>query len=73
MARVETKKQRAARTFTSFVIYELHDRKLRYQDLADFMGISKQAVSMKIRKKQWSLGDMADVCEFFGMDFTIEH
>ena len=72
MARIETQRQKQERLFTNWVIVMLNERNLRQKDLADYLGITQQAVSKKCRYLcGWSLAEMADCVEFFGEPYTV--
>lgn len=60
------------RDFSDWVRGQLSYKGLRQQDLADELGITQVAVSLKLKMKNaWSLSDMAKCCEFFGEAYTV--
>ena len=69
MARVYvTKTDRQRDRLVAYVISELKVRGLRQQDLANYMGISQQALSQKIRRKSFHFEDYVQIVNYFGAD-----
>ena len=63
-----THEERIKAGLASYVAGELKIRNLYQRDLADAMGISQQALSMKIRKRSFSFEDFVHILSFFGTD-----
>ena len=66
------KRQMEIRDFSPWVRGMLADRKLRQQDLADYLNLPQQSLSQRILgKSEWHLGEIADCCEYFGEVYTV--
>ena len=63
-----TKTDRQKDRIVAYVISELKVRGLRQQDLANYMGISQQALSNKLRRKSFSFENYVQIVNFFGAD-----
>lgn len=63
-----TKIDRQKDRIVAYVISELQVRGLRQQDLANYMGISQQALSNKLRRKSFSFENYVQIVNFFGAD-----
>lgn len=63
-----TKIDRQRDRLVAYVISELKVRGLRQQDLANYMGISQQALSQKIRRKSFHFEDYVQIVNYFGAD-----
>lgn len=63
-----TKTDRQKDRIVAYVISELKVRGLRQQDLANYMGISQQALSQKIRRKSFHFEDYVQIVNYFGAD-----
>lgn len=73
MARMRaTTEQKIARAFSRWVAGWLLDRKETQEVIACILGITQPAVSQKMNGlSEWSLSDMALICEHFGESFTV--
>lgn len=63
-----TKTDRQRDRIVAYVISELKVRGLRQQDLANYMGISQQALSQKMRKKSFHFEDYVQIVNYFNAD-----
>lgn len=67
-----TEEEKELRRFNGFVLANLKCRKLRQQDLADYLGIARESVTYRLNENcRWNLQEMFKVCEFFGETYTI--
>lgn len=67
-----TPEQRELRKFNGFVLVNLKCRKLRQEDLADYLELPRESITCRLNEKvRWTLTDMFKVCEFFGETYTI--
>lgn len=63
-----TKTDRQRDRIVAYVISELKVRGLRQQDLANYMGISQQALSNKLRRKSFHFEDYVQIVNYFNAD-----
>lgn len=73
MARVVLSKRKIeSRRVSDWVRWHLRDTKKSQKELADYLGITQQALSAKMcDKAKWMIADIADCCDFFGDTYTI--
>lgn len=65
-------RDREKRCFSDYVIGQLRRTNKRQQDLADYIGITQQGLSQRVKGKvEWKLAEVADVCSFFGEPWTV--
>lgn len=58
--------QREVRKFSDYVRGQLSRTKTKQSELADFVGISQQGLSMRILGKvDWKLNEVIDIISFF--------
>jgi CRP-like cAMP-binding protein len=58
------------RRFNNFVRGELRARRLKHQDLADYLGIDRSTLTARLLGRiEWSLRDAFRTLEFLGSDF----
>lgn len=66
------KAENTARAFSDMVRGELARQRLKRQGLADYMGMTPQAVGQKLLNRvDWSLTEMVDACEYLNISFRI--
>ena len=66
------KKQIEIRDFSHWVRGMLADKKLRQQDLADFLNLPRPSITMRLSGEwEWKLSEIVDCCEFFGETYTV--
>jgi len=66
------KRDNEIRTFSFWVRGMLAEKKIRQQDLADYLNIPQQSLSKRLScDTDWRLGEIADCCEFFGESYVI--
>lgn len=58
--------------FSDLVRGELARKKLKRQGLADYLGMTQQAVGQKLlNRTEWTLSEMAEACEYLEINFTV--
>lgn len=66
------KANNTARAFSDRVRGELARQRLKRQGLAEYMGMTPQAVGQKLlNRTEWSLREMVEACEYLGISFMI--
>ena len=67
-----TVEQRETRNFNAFLLVYMKALKLHQEDIAVCLGITQGAVSNRLNEKtDWSLTEMAKICELLDMSYTI--
>ena len=66
------KASNTAIAFSDRVRGELARKRLKRQGLADYMGMTPQAIGQKLlNRTEWSLSEMVDACEYLEIGFQI--
>lgn len=66
------KASNTARAFSDRVRGELARKRLKRQGLADYMGMTPQAIGQKLlNRTEWSLSEMVEACEYLEIGFQI--
>ena len=63
-----TKVDRQRDRIAAYVRSELQVRGLKQEDLANYMGISQQALSNKLRRKSFHFEDYVQIVNYFNAD-----
>ena len=63
-----TKVEKQRDRIVAYVYSELKVRHLHQRDLADYMGISQQALSLKLHRKSLHFEDYVQIVNFFEAD-----
>ncbi len=73
MPRVRLNKaENTARAFSDRVRGELARQRLKRQGLADYLGMTPQAIGQKLlNRTEWSLSEMVGTCEYLEIGFQI--
>ena len=61
-----TKERRKQENIGSWIVSRLFKERKRYEDLANALDMSRQAVYYKIHHNSFSYGDLLTIFEFFG-------
>lgn len=68
----ETTEEKEMRRFNRFINGYLKEKRLRQEDLADYLELPRPSVGNRLcGKTKWTLADMAKACEFIGVPYTI--
>ena len=66
------KTERESRRFSDYVRGQLARTKTRQADLASFVGITQQGLSMRMAgKTDWRLPEMVDILSYFEESYTL--
>ena len=63
-----TREDKLSARLATYIYGELRMRKMSQEKLADAMGISRQALTNKLRRRSFSFGDFVSVVSYFEPD-----